>query len=500
MAPPARRWLPSLDTVRLVLAPALVFIVTGLDRAYQTELWQHLARGRLIAREQAIVSVDRFTFTVPGRALYDNNWLSQLLYHGLHSAGGLELVQLVNSLTLAAAVGILVHLCLQASKSTRIAAAVGVCVFLGLWQTLLIRPQSFSVLLFVALYSLLLRARRIPRVLWIVPPLMALWTNVHGGFGIGLLLIGTFVAPTVGSRFVDRASVRQPIWPWLACLATSVVATLLNPYGWRVYQYAGNLSTLGVARGIEEWLPPSFGTLVGGGFMISLAVVGVLLLVSRRNVTFQDACILACFAIPACMAVRMTVWWFIAAAPIAARLIAAATQPATDPSPACRRWQAAAGALAAIMAVCVGSLPWLERYSPLLGVTRSAHRTESDLGELAVDLPAGAAVFTRMEWANYISWRLEGRSPVFVEGHVELYPAETWDQYVTVNDARPGWRTVLDSYGVRFLLLDQTYHRALLSEVRRSNEWSPRAASGPAVLFERRAVPEHAANDFSTTP
>lgn len=499
MAPPARRWLPTLDTVRLVLAPALVFIVTGLDRGYQTELWQHLARGRVIAREQAIVSIDRFTFTVRGRALHDNNWLSQLLYHGLHTVGGLELVQVVNSLTLAAAVGLLVQLCRQASRSTGVAGAVGVCVFLGLWQTLLIRPQSFSMLLFVAMYALLLHVDTKPRLLWIVPPLMALWANVHGGFGIGLLLIGTFVASATASRLFNRANERRPIWRWLACLASSAVATLLNPYGWRVYQYAGNLSALGVARGIEEWMPPSFDTLVGASFIVSLVGVGILLLRSRRHVTLQDACILACFALPACMAVRMSVWWFIAAAPIAARLAGAAMQSLPEVDLAHRHWRAAAGAVAAIMAVCVGSLPWLDRYSPLIGITRSAHRTESDLDRLAVALPAGTPVFTRMEWANYVSWRLEGRSPVFVEGHVELYPAETWEQYVTVNDARPGWRQVLDTYEVRFLLLDQTYHRALLSEVRRCNEWSPQAASGPAILFERRASPEHAAGDFSPT-
>src|SRR5215218_4076960 len=91
-APPGPRapladLLPTLSTGRPLLAPALVFVVACLDRGYQTELYQHLARGRLIAREASIVSADRFTFTVPGRPLRDNNWLSQLLYHALHSLG-----------------------------------------------------------------------------------------------------------------------------------------------------------------------------------------------------------------------------------------------------------------------------------------------------------------------------------------------------------------------------------------------------------------------------
>jgi hypothetical protein len=74
---------------------------------------------------------------------------------------------------------------------------------------------------------------------------------------------------------------------------------------------------------------------------------------------------------------------------------------------------------------------------------------------------------------------------VFVEGHVELYPDQTWAEYLTVNDARPGWQRVLDRHGVRFLVLDPTYHSALLSEVRRSGEWSSRPAAGNVLLFER---------------
>src|SRR3954447_25372454 len=123
------RWLPTRDTIRILLAPALVFIATSLDRGYQTDYWQHLARGRLIAREHAIVSVDRFTFTVPGHAFYDNNWLSQLLYYGLHQVGDLRLVQFVNSAALAGALAGIVALCRRASGSTACAAAAGVLTF-----------------------------------------------------------------------------------------------------------------------------------------------------------------------------------------------------------------------------------------------------------------------------------------------------------------------------------------------------------------------------------
>jgi hypothetical protein len=109
--------------------------------------------------------------------------------------------------------------------------------------------------------------------------------------------------------------------PWIACLLTSALATLLNPYGPDVYRYAGQLSALGVARGIEEWLPPSPVSLVGVTFVLSVAAAAALVWRARRSVTLRDVCLLAVFAVPACFSVRMTVWWFLAAAPVAARLV-----------------------------------------------------------------------------------------------------------------------------------------------------------------------------------
>ena len=521
-------WSPTRDTVRNVLAPALVFIATSLDRGYQTELWQHLARGRLIAEERAVVSVDRFTYTVPGRELYDNNWLSQLLYHGLHEAGGLPLVQFVNSLALAGAVAGLVALCRRVSGSTACATAAGVLAFFGLWPTLLIRPQTFSIVLFVALYALLTSAARRPRLLVLPPVMMAVWANVHGGFAVGLALIFAFVLAATVRRLVpdlplptgERESETQ-LRPLVACLAFSALATLLNPYGWNVYRYAGRLSAVGVARGIEEWLPPTIGTPIGAAFFASVVLVAALALWSRTRLTALEVCLVGVFALPACFSVRMTVWWHLAAAPVIARLSIGALapvsrslrervrarareesnglRPAAPPHPgpllegegesaSSRPSPAAAYALAVLATVCVLSLPWLERWNPVLGRLRPAGRTEAELQIVADGLRSqgGARVFTRMEWANYLAWSLNGSCPVFVEGHVELYPDDTWAQYLVVTEGRGEWERLLDEHRVDYLLLDETYHGALLPRVRESPRWRRRASAGPAVLFERR--------------
>src|SRR5262249_18843093 len=107
MAGTMHRFSPTIGWLLAGIAPAMVFVVTGLDRHYQCDLWHHLARGRAIVTQGHIVDTDLFTFTVPGQHFQDVNWLTQVVYYLLYRWGGLDLVQLVNSLTLAGTMALL---------------------------------------------------------------------------------------------------------------------------------------------------------------------------------------------------------------------------------------------------------------------------------------------------------------------------------------------------------------------------------------------------------
>src|SRR5262249_416648 len=144
---PTDRW------TRFLLAPALVFIATCIDRNYQTDLWHQRARGRGIVAEGRLVDTDRFTFTMAGKPFQDVNWLWQVAFYKLHQLGGLSLVQTTNSAVLAGMMTVLLVLAWRRSGSLAVASGVCVVAFFGLWQLLIIRPQTFSFLLFVVLYG-----------------------------------------------------------------------------------------------------------------------------------------------------------------------------------------------------------------------------------------------------------------------------------------------------------------------------------------------------------
>jgi hypothetical protein len=496
--------LPGLSStwMRVSLAPALAFIATATDKGYLYDFWHHLARGEAMVREGGLVNSDRFTFTVPGRTFEDINWLPQVLYFHLYALGGLPLLQLVNSLLLALMMAVVVHLCWRTSHSIAVASALGVFAFFGLWQSLTIRPQTFSLLLFVLLYEVLLLAER--RRAWLIacPPLLALWANIHGAYPAGLLLIGSFVAGEVWDNWKKHGSEwrkQKPVIAWGICLLASALATLVNPYGWRVYHFVANTSTVAGGRPIGEWLPPSMELLVGKFWVVSLLAALVVVSTSQSRPTAREVCLMACFLPLAAASARMVAWWTLAIAPILARLtVDCLPQRKTEPETPSF---ASALCFTAIVAIAVLSCPWLSRYNPLLGAGRQGARSvEQDLERVAYlihDHGQNGRIFSRFEWGAYLNCALGPSYPVFMDGRIDIYPDDIWSEYADLTAGRSEWQQILDRYQVDYLVLDPTYHAesGLLSQVEKSHDWELALKTDHVRLYGRRDVSSQSAFD-----
>jgi hypothetical protein len=505
--------LPSGNWVRFLFVPVLMFVSTAIDRNYQTDLWHHLARGRAIVAEGRMIDTDRFTYTVADRHFQDDNWLWQVCFYKLHTIGGLELVQTVNSAILFVAMVCLVLHTWCRSGSLKVASAVCVLAFLGVWQLLIIRPQTASFLLFIGLSWLLDEADRRRWLLFFPPVVMALWANLHGGFPTGLLLIGCYaLAPVLtalytayheakpGSVFHQVPPAVVPFirttWPWLACLAASVAATGVNPYGYHVYEYVRHTSGIASERQIQEWLPPGMHLILSWFWVLSVLLLMIAFARRGRRPTVQDFVLIFCFLPLACGAVRMVAWWMFICVPILAaqtvNLSAAWRDTEADRKPT---WVAALIGVVLLAALVIG-LPWLENYNPFLrSPDRSGHRDEYDLAE-AVDYlkgeKSGARLYASFEWGEFLCWKQWDDSRVFMDGRIEIYPDAVWDEYWAVRNVRADWQEILDKYGVDFLVLDNRgFHHDLLTALEKAAakpqtaRWREVFGKGSVVIYAR---------------
>src|SRR5688572_1251255 len=169
--------------IGLVLVLAAATIGTPAD----ADLWGHITFGRDIIATGQVIQADPYAFT-SDRAWVNHEWLSEIAFAEAYRLAGSSGLVVLKLLVIFALFGLLWQHLKRLRPSPAVAATVLMLAYVGtFWRTHTVRPQLFSVLFFAALLITMTRVDEGRRWrLLIVPPLMALWVNVHGGWIVGL--------------------------------------------------------------------------------------------------------------------------------------------------------------------------------------------------------------------------------------------------------------------------------------------------------------------------
>jgi predicted Zn-dependent protease len=189
--------------------------------ARNSDLWLHLATGRLLAAGEYRFGTDPFAYDTETRYWANHAWLFDLgLFVAFSKFGGAALV----ALKAGAAAGTAGLMLLTARTRGPAWVALG-CVLLAVLAMaprLLLQPFTGSLLLLAACVCGLQAGGRVLRV---VPVLVAVWVNVDAWFVLGPALVGLF---WIGRR-LDPDRTRQPAWPsWF--VPAVLLACLVNPH------------------------------------------------------------------------------------------------------------------------------------------------------------------------------------------------------------------------------------------------------------------------------
>jgi tetratricopeptide (TPR) repeat protein len=282
------------QSVRILSAVAVGYaLLAGLRTLSEYDLGWQMATGRWILKHHQIPSVDVFSYTAQGQP-----WIypvgSALLFYCVYLLGRYALLSWLGAAACAGTVAVLVW---------RRSLA---CVVLAILAVPLIairtRPRAdiFTVVFFAVFLVLLWQQHQTGRArLWLLPILMIFWVNLHLGFVAGLALIGGYAlvealeTPWPARREPALGRVRG-CWPWLAI---TFLATLLNPWGWGVWEALLRQEAAMTAQlqWIPEWGPAQLNLTVmaiamwlrnpGGAFhlMLLIAAVVVPLALWRRQ-------------------------------------------------------------------------------------------------------------------------------------------------------------------------------------------------------------------------
>lgn len=247
----APRWSIGATPVMLCRYALWTFVLILVTKtSADPDLWGHLRFGLDTLASRAVHAADRYSFTAD-RAWINHEWLAESLmaiaYRGL-GALGLNLLKLAVVATVA---GIALAIARQehASPIAR-DVYVALTVVATYTRTQVIRPQMFSVALCCALlYALRETDRGRRRAIWFVPLVFAAWVNLHGGWIVGLAVLGVWMLGDVWQRRSMRGALVLA-----AAGALTLAATLCNPYGPGLWRFLAETVRLD-RPDVTDWKP-----------------------------------------------------------------------------------------------------------------------------------------------------------------------------------------------------------------------------------------------------
>ena len=256
---------------------ALVYaFLSGFHTLFDLDMGWHLATGRYVVEHHAVPSTDILSYTSRGA-----EWIyppfAGVLFYGIYSAFGYAGLTWFCALALAALVALLVRGC--SGRDSIAAAALAIMAVPTLTVRMAPRPDLFSHLFFAIFLVQLWRfcrggagvsgveaehdegagfARRARYGLWILPAVMLLWVNVHPGFIAGLgVVVAYLLMEGLEFAFRSRATALLRLHQAWPALALTLVATLMNPFGFKIYKSALGLAGLQSAATGGASLGPS---------------------------------------------------------------------------------------------------------------------------------------------------------------------------------------------------------------------------------------------------
>ena len=415
------------------LATALFFVLVAAIACLmpiQSDTWWQLRAGQDFWETGQVVLEETYSHTSAGRFWMNHEWLSEAIFYALYQVGRVPLVVGLAVIVAVANIAVTWSLMRGPTMVRLLLWAVALSAVSTAWTP---RPHVFT-LFFVSLSARLMVTGRHR---WL-PLIFLLWANLHGGFTLGVGLLGAFWLtgltsglPTILSRSVLAA----------VCLG----ATILTPLGFRFWaELPASLARL-QAYQVQEWQGATLTNPAALPFWLMLiALVGLLYL--RRRTLFEDPTdhvliVGSLLFIPlAVTSLRNIPPFLVLALPAISRLLRIEA-PAVPPLPHSQT-RIHAGILGAccVVALVVIGVAW---GTPL---TRLQWTPLSPAVVAAVDA-CEDPIYNSYDDGGFLIWFLPERK-VFLDSRQDPYPVELIQQDIRAQfDA--DYRDMFDEHGIR---------------------------------------------------
>lgn len=440
----------------LPLFSTLIFValITAIP-VNNPDIWYHLKIGEWIVKNRTIPKRDFFSFTAEGREWIAQWWLYDIFVFSLQSYFGFSAL-VVAKVLIALLLSLFLLLTLKLYQIPDLLS-----FFLLIFSFLIIstawvdRPHLVSYLFVVILMWILLSYQLgKKRPLCLIPPLFCLWANIHASIPLALFLVLFLLLSEIGEKIQKRE--RKLPWDLILTFSLGSLASLINPNTYKTHLYLFKINPGFVSSNIVEWIPLSnflsdwhirlflvFGFLVIFSFCFSLLrpPKKKLFRVSLLEVFITLSLLYLSFS-----ALRFAPVFVLLLFPFLAKNLWVLIQ----------RFSLSLSSfpmkiLLILLILALGFLNEKENRGRHFGVEVGALPFTAAEFIAQVNLPG--PMYHVFNWGGYLMWRLYPRYKVFIDGRLDMYVPDIYDEWLRVALAREGWRSVLDKYKINFCLI-----------------------------------------------
>ena len=435
----------GLDVSPLALAgagAAIVLIALATVTKADSDLWGHLRFGLDTLATRSLPSEDPYSFT-QDRPWINHEWLSELMMGAAYTVAGVSGLAALKVLLVASALA-MVWLALGSVRTDIRIVVMGAVAMGTVPVTRTLRPQLWTMVCLAVLCTALMAENRAWRRC--LPLVFVVWANSHGGWIVGL---GVLAAWT----FFDIVAERRIRAEAVMIAVGSLVATLVTPYGWTLWQFIATTVSLS-GRAITEWQPLWRSPPADAGPWVAAVLAGLFL--ARRGTPhrLQILGVLAVLAYASLKVVRIVPLFVFCSGMLLPELLAARwpQRAKTTTRAAPGEWPLAVG----LAIASIAGAGW---------ILSSSLRCVAVEGDWIPD--AGAArrlqgavpgrLVTFFDWGQYAIWHLSPTLEVSMDGRREtVYSDARLDEHGAILNGTPDGLRTLERWSPEYVWLPAT--------------------------------------------
>jgi hypothetical protein len=413
----------------------------------------HIRAGEFIIQARTVPKTDVFSLWMPALSWTAHEWLSEVLMAVVHDSAGLIGIVVLFSLTIATTYVLLFRMLCADSHDVLMSLLLTVTAATTSSIHWLARPHIFSLMLTVVWYSVLNRFHyRGKNQLFVLPFIMLLWVNLHGGYIFGLMLLLVYLLGNLaGLYFSEKSGAPERVYKsksLATIFAACLLASFCNPQGYRILFFPFALaSDPFLMNNVREFLSPNFHEPLTFKYLLLASIA--LFALSRVALNRVELGLVLLTTYMALYSARYIPIYAVVTAPILLRLLDRLKHdfPLNPMNWLSRR-------SAAFSLINRRSLGYLWLTGSILVVFTLAHMSslhgefdDTLFPKKAVDFIMAEHIsgnlFNNEEFGDYMIYRAWPKYRVFFDGRSDMYGGILGAEYLRVARTLPGWQDVL---------------------------------------------------------